>query len=323
MNEPSDPISFLPFDIQTLLKRKSSRDPSSRFTAKLHRLLAYVDLHKNLADTIGCAWDSEDEFRLNKRTIVGIMGIKINTLNVNLHQLGFIQQKHNKDGWTLWKKNGFTRSSADYIDSAVSMTGKKSSSNFTPSFKLGKVNPQQSELFIENCKNIWMAMLNVDDKPVPTHKFIEKAAMRFKQNEQPIENAQDVIKAIIAPVPSQDTISFNMFCKFMAMFGPEHTIMLKIASLLSCSNSTGQWLNFDPNPTSSSFYATFRDSEPNCLVLNRKHSEPECIWNLPHIEATNNSKYIVDADDKYYSTWEDYFHFHPPQDNSYNPDFQY
>lgn len=107
----SDPLSHIPPVLQEILKRKSSRDPTSRFTYKLAYLLNFVNNSddKDMYQKVGCSWVKEDEFQINKQILANIMGIKINTLNVNLYTLGFVQLKNNKDGWTLWKKPNFTR----------------------------------------------------------------------------------------------------------------------------------------------------------------------------------------------------------------------
>lgn len=324
MNE-ADPMNFLPPEIQTILKRKSSRDPTSRFSTKLHILLTYVSQNPDLEEKIGCAWVTEEEFRINKRILVNVMGIKINTLNVNLHTLGFIQQKHNKDGWTLWKRPNFTRTSQDISDPAASAPQPKHPKAFTPAFTLGPVPQQDFENFIERCKQIWMEEFQTNDvlKPIITNTFIEKAAARFKQAEQPTDNAREVLRAIIAP-SQPEYIDFNQFCRFMAMFGPEPTIMLKIASLLSCSNNTGQWLMFEKvaPQNCNQFYGAFEESQPNCLMLNTK--PPTKIWNLPSIEARPNQKYIFDQKNILYLSWEDYFQRNPlPYSQQIHPDYQY
>ena len=273
MNE-LDPMNILPPEIQTILKRKSSRDPTSRFTTKLHLLLSYVSQNPELEEKIGCAWVTEEEFRINKRILVNVMGIKINTLNVNLHTLGFIQQKHNKDGWTLWKRPNFTRTSQDITDPTASNAPQpKHTKVYTPNFTLGAVQQQDFDNFIGKCKQIWMEEFQTNDviRPIPTNYFIEKAAARFKQAEQPTDNAREVLRAIIAH-SQPESIDFNQFCRFMAMFGPEPTIMLKIASLLSCSNNSGQWLMFEKVTAQNcnQFYGAFEESQPNCIFLNNK-----------------------------------------------------
>ncbi|OHT13652.1 39 kDa initiator binding protein [Tritrichomonas foetus] len=308
-------MMILPLDLQSILKRKSSRDPSSRFSSKLHLLLSFVlkNTEQNLEDIIGCAWVNEEEFKLNKKQICLVLGIKLNTLNVNLHALGFIQQKHNKDGWTLWKRPGFTRSSPDIADSQGAAVPKiKMSNPQITKIKIGKVSPEEVEQFNLIARKTWAELnkLNGGDINyiVKTNEFIHAAACRFKQQEQPLQNAIDVLQAIIAPNPLQDRITFPQFAKFLAMFGPENTIMLKIASLLSCSNQSGQWLFFGKSDTIMSFYGTFNDSEPNCLELFHMNSPPVRIWNMPLTDA--NGDYIRDEITSYLS-WEDYFQKHP------------
>lgn len=308
----SEALQILPYDIQTILKRKSSRDPSSRFSAKLHILLNYVNKHPDLDERVGCSWVTDDEFRINKHTLVNIMGIKINTLNVNLHDLGFKQLKHNKDGWTLWKKDGFTRNSADFTEVAQPAPPKQK--GIILNFNLGKTIPKDFETFKSICNRIWTDITQNDDRQVATHIFIQNAALRFKQLEQPLDNAQDVLRAIISPDRNSQTVTYSQFCKFMAMFGPEDTIMLKIASLLNCSNNNGQWLIFDSSITPGSFWGFFEDQEPNRLVLKQSHSitiRTQNVWNMPLISAKDFNCYILDDKNCSYRSWEEYFNQNP------------
>lgn len=317
-----DPLQILPYDIQAILKRKSSRDPSSRFSSKLHILLNYVNEHPDLDEKIGCSWVTDEEFRINKRTLVNIMGIKINTLNVNLHDLGFKQQKHNKDGWTLWKKDGFSRNSTDYTETVQAAANAVSPKpkGFALNFNLGKTCPKDFDAFKLTCSRIWTDITQSDDRPVATNIFIQNAAARFKQPEQPLDNAQEVLQAIISPQRNAPYVTYTQFCKFMAMFGPEDTIMLKIASLLSCSNNSGQWLIFDPSNTPGPFCGSFEDQEPNRLVLRCTQSitiTTQSVWNMPLISAKNNYNYICDEKNCMYRSWEDYFHQYPFPGNNY------
>lgn len=316
-----DPLQILPYDIQAILKRKSSRDPSSRFSSKLHILLNYVNDHPDLDEKIGCSWVTDDEFRINKRTLVNIMGIKINTLNVNLHDLGFKQQKHNKDGWTLWKKDGFSRNSTDYTEVAqAAQVAPPKPKGFALSFNLGKTSQKDFENFKLNCTRIWTEITQTDDRPVPTPFFIQNAAARFRQPEQPLDNAQEVLQAIISPQRSAQVVTYEQFCKFMAMFGPEDTIMLKIASLLSCSNRSGQWLIFDPTITPGPYCGSFEDQEPNRLVLRCTQTitiTTQSVWNMPLISAKDN--YIIDEKNCTYRSWEEYFHQYPFPNNYMTP----
>ncbi|OHT06240.1 39 kDa initiator binding protein [Tritrichomonas foetus] len=304
-----DPMNLLPLNIKAILQRKSSRDPSSRFTSKLHILLSFVASNPDLENKIGCVWVTDDEFRINKKALVNVMGIKINTLNVNLHALGFNQQKHNKDGWTLWKRPGFTRNSIEMDEAIQTQMALPKPNGFRLTFTLGKVSQGVFDNFCAICQKIWSDLTQLDDQPVNTSLFIQKAAQRFKQVEQPLDNARDVLKAIIAPSSShQDVIHYSQFAKFMAMFGPEETIMLKIASLLGCSNNTGQWLAFEPVGQNIPLCGTFDENEPNRLVL-RNRSTVTCIWNAPLAPASQN--YVIDEYNKVYPSWDDYFRNNP------------
>lgn len=348
-------LFFLPHDIQQILRRKSSRDPSSRFSTKLHILLNFVQNSndKDMEEKVGCAWVTDEEFRLNKRIITNILGIKLNTLNVNLHALGFIQQKHSKDGWTLWKRPNFTRNSlgSDLTQSAnITSRPDATATNianinsniqkFNPSYdmtfqsqypmstmmqqqtplpiQLGKVNQIVYSTFINNSRQIWEELGNINFDPVETTSFIQKAASRFRQVEQPLDNAIDVLKAIIAPDPNQTFITFKQFCSFLAMFGPEGSIMLKIASLLLCSNNSGQWLCFnqmDPLLNQMKFYGQFDENEPNCLNLNHVGVSKTRVWNLPLTSA--NEPYIIDEKNTTYDSWDQYFKVNPIPRSAY------
>lgn len=322
-SDPSDPMAFLPIDIQTILKRKSSRDPSSRFASKLHLLLSYVSKSgdPSLEDKVGCGWVNDEEFKLNKRTICQILGIKLNTLNVNLHALQFIQQKHNKDGWTLWKRENFTRNSPDVAEAPSTQMTQKTMKNVQQAvmqpdptvysyfrINLGQTNIYENDCFTNKARQIWFELVNTDiNTPANTRTLIEKAANKFKQPEQPLSNAIEVLQAIMAPDP-QPTISFFQFAKLLAMFGPENTIMLKIASLLCCSNSTGQWLYFGKIDVIPISYGTFSDEQPNCLELYQQGRMPVKVWNMPLVDA--NHPYIKNENELFIN-WEDYFRRHP------------
>jgi hypothetical protein len=53
-----------------------------------------------------------------------------------------------------------------------------------------------------------------------------------------------VIRAIMVR-SGYDLLSFVDFDRFLAMFGPVKTIILKISSLLTFSNGKGKWLTLD------------------------------------------------------------------------------
>ena len=337
----------LPPEIQQALRRKSSRDPNSRFAKKLHILLSYSTEHPELENQIGVAWISDTEFKMNKKILGSIMGIKVNTLNVNLRDLHFIQQQHDRDGWTRWKKDNFTRSmysSGEPSDVNKALKHPQQNSMFLqmpitsqisppehmfPNFiisqtfyQLGNCSKEEIAQFNQECLHIWKEEMGFDFKPIQANFVIEKCASFFKRQEQPYDNAKQVIKAIIAPSEPNE-LSYRDLCKLLAMFGPADTIMLKILSLLQVSNETGQWLDFNSNSQTGIQYNNqqplvsgyFDYNQPNCLVINKTFStdytQTERVWNNPVKPHSDNIKYISDQSNNLYSSWNEYFQSHP------------
>lgn len=297
-----DCASFLPPDMIAMLRRKSSRDPNSRFTCKLHMLLTYVSNNPELEDRIGCAWITDTEFKINKKILIGVMGIKENTLNVNLHALQFVQIKFHDGGWTRWSHAGFTR---NCMETATRFPTVKSA------VTLGMCTPETTEYWLESVRKIWRELFPSIpiEGDVPADAMVHASAMRFKKHEQPDDNAIDVMKAILTP-SNQLRITFPQFAKVLGMFGPEESLMLKIANLLRASNESGGWLSFSKVDTvNSGIYGTFSDAEPNCLVIRQEGKAPIRLWNMPLNGV--DQMYVVDENRRMYSSWEEYFRINP------------
>jgi hypothetical protein len=255
------------------------------------------------------------------------MEIKLNTLNVNLRDLKFQQKQHDKEGWTRWTKDGFTRDifqpvdDASNFDSAPTKKLRKAATlqpgaNYMTLgaaclFQLGRCNRQMMDQFFAQADLIWQDLSNRAPACVNTNTFMKRAAERFRQEGQPLQNAIDVLTAIIAP-RNESTTAFEQFARFLAMFGPEKTVMLKIASLLECSQKSGQWLYFNTDhiqfPT---FYGAFDYTEPNCLVI-RNQDRVARVWNFPFLEANDRLHYLADESGRTYPSWTEYFAVHPP-----------
>lgn len=246
--------SNIPPEISQILKRKSSRDPASRFTRKLHLLLEHVTQTPERESEVGLAWISETSFRMNKRILSQVMGIKINTLNVNLRDLHFTQTQTDKNGWTLWTKPGFSRTCYTPDQSEVAQAKEKTPKSKPTKQKqisvsnllnVGKLFQDQDILFRESVHLSWISITGIQEiTPIMSNIFFERAGNYLKEEEQPLENAVEVLKAIITPNNSP-TVRYEDFFKFLAMFGPKETAMQKIASLLTYSNNHGNWLSLE------------------------------------------------------------------------------
>lgn len=185
-------------------------------------------------------------------------------------------------------------------------------SSCQPQVQLGKVDQFEYDMFIYNARQIWTELGNQMFEPADSKVFIPKAAERFKQMEQPLENAIDVLKAILTPEPNQTHVTFKQLCGFLAMFGPESSIMIKIASLLMCSNGNGQWLYFNKDDQYYSQlkeYGQFDENEPNCLNLIHVGVSKIRVWNRPLTSASE--QYVIDENNNKYGSWEQYFKINP------------
>jgi hypothetical protein len=219
----SEVLARLSVEIQATLKRKSSRDPNSRFTSKLSSFLAYVSTVPTSETEIGVVWVTDDTFKMNKKILANILGMKLNTLNVNLRDLKFEAQAYKvKDGWTLWKREGFTRTT-QHCEEQTEWQFAEKPANRLP-FNLGCISPDFARQFFQNAEGIWRELTNFPViSPCHTQGFLVNTARRFKQEGQ---NAFEVLSAIISP-RNLDIVTFEQIAKFMAMFGPEKTVILK------------------------------------------------------------------------------------------------
>ena len=351
MDDFSDHIAALaqrlPPDLQAALKRKSSRDPNSRFPRKLHLLLTYLSTDPALEEEIGLSWINDTHFKMKKKNVAAVMGIKLNTMNVNLRDLGFEQLQHDKNGWTEWKKDGFTRNSlfnegsegiaASDPSQMLNPLGMpqgmlpptsnipkrsqtKKYSEYSIPMTIEQVSPIDKTNFEQTVNEIW-GMISGGQPELPASVFIEKAAEYFRQPEQPIQNAQEVISAIVDP-SHQSTLNRSDLYKFLAMFGPPKTAMLKIASLLLCSNNNGNWLYFDPRQVpQGQMNGSFDPLKPNCLVIRYSNNVVRRVWNHPIIDAFGI--YLIDDNENRYTAWDKYFESEQQQQNQQMNQLQY
>ncbi|OHT11185.1 39 kDa initiator binding protein [Tritrichomonas foetus] len=326
-----DGFEALPPDIQAMLKRKSSRDPISRFSNKLHMLLNFADKDLMKQEFIGAGWTEGNNFRINKKRLIQIMDIKLNTLNVNLKDLKFQQLHSDQSGWTLWCREGFTpNSTVDDIAEVKSDKFAKNDKPLAPVFTddmqqsklavlkditLGKCDSSQTQIYKKITISIWEELI---DSPIQKSsalpaEFINLSAVRFRASHQKLENAKEILHRIfICADPSQLTIID--FAVFMARFGPEETLMQKVGSLLKSSNENNNWLrlttakNSLPNENSS-FYGFFDEIENNGFVLHRPDGTTSHLYNIVDTPATE--AYLIDADGQKYNSWQDYFAKNP------------
>jgi hypothetical protein len=287
---------------------------------KLYLLLRHVDEVPSHRDQVGLYWLNDEELTMSKLTLMNVMGIDRRTLNRNLRDRHFAQIEPNKDGWTRWRRDGFTRPSGGTteLDSLPNIAAPISPRTFTaprtaPGFALGELNSVQTDTFWAGARTLWKDLFHVGpDQQIEIQAALEMMAARFKHSEQPLSNAKDIIRAIMIR-PECDLLSFVDFSRCLAMFGPVDTIMLKILSLLTCSNDRGKLLTFDPEVMTDKHgpaFARFDDRAPNCLIIRHYSGLIERVFNDPLANGAISS-YLRDERGKWYSNWDEYFRKHP------------
>jgi hypothetical protein len=324
---PPSGCEGLPGDIQQMLKRKSSRDPMSRFSKKLHTLLMYAGDDPNRQEFVGAGWTSNSAFRINKKRLIAVMEIKHNTLNVNLKDLKFHQLETEKNGWSVWERPGFTRFSS--IDQLVDVKSEKdvdllaqpgvlddaqlAKLSMLRDMTVGFIDPGSTQLFKRFTVSIWEELVGSPLQCAASpSELLHLAAERFRASHQKLDNALRILKAIFVCADATKLTILD-FAKFMARFGPEETLMQKLDSILKSSNRNQNWLKLSRPPAGQDapevIYGYFDENEHNCFVLHRMGQPEEKIYNLLHVPATD--EYLVDIHGQRYASWQKYFDVHP------------
>jgi hypothetical protein len=315
----------LPSDVQDILGRRSSRDPTTRFVPKLHALLSYVSANPALEDEAGLGWIDDNVFRMFKPRLLGVLGVKLNTLNVNLRNLKFAQLQSDKSGWTRFRREGFTRRDFEvtvpdtpepdlFGQPLLPKPPQRSEPEDKIDFRITCLTSEQDDLFTQSVVLEWQAIVESSDiTSVATAFFVSHASQRYCLPNQPSENAFDVIHAIVA---SQDppTIKFSTFLKFMAEFGPPETVMLKIHSLLEVAQHPSPWLYFGPMAIVEDveLNGVFDDDAANLLLVRNRKRVLNKAWNVPIIPF--GQEFVIDESGRRYASWQTFFEEHPVRD---------
>jgi hypothetical protein len=310
-----DILSKLPPDLQSVLRKKCSRDPTTRFTHKIQLLLAFAVSNSALAFEIGIGWVSEYAFRINKRRLIEVLGIKMNSMNCNLHDQGFRKMEHEKNGWSRWTRPGFTQNRILTHPSEHFPPDSRPSPIIFPglnlNFSLGVLHPESCESFMNDVVRLWVTVITPDLKAeVRPNLFVERLASLLRAPEQPFANASSVLTALLLS-GNPSTMSIVDFVMFLARFGPSETAMLKIASLVSATGDGCKCISFNSGEEKLEevkgmpFCGVFDDRELNRLTLVFPFGGKQSVWNVPVIDAYGY--YLLDDASKTHRSWEDYF----------------
>ena len=233
----------------------------------------------------------------------------MNSMNVNLRDLGFRKMQHERDGWTRWTRDGFTQKKIVMGPRPSQVPrprriARLEHPHLPPELTLGCVLTATCGRFIVNMWNLWRRLFGDDGStPVTTEEFVQKLATELRQPEQPMKNAIEVVGAIVAH-DRQRVLGFVDLVKFMARFGPSDSVMIKIAALLSCTNRADKWVFFNPPRKEEvahlPFYVILDGDDLNCFQFEFS-SNVARVWNVPLIDAFGC--YLVDEQTRMYSSW--------------------
>jgi hypothetical protein len=312
----------LPSDVQEILGRRSSRDPSTRFVPKLHALLSYVSANPALEDEAGVGWVDDNVFRMYKPRLLGVLGVKLNTLNVNLRNLKFTQLQSDKTGWTRFRREGFTRRDFEvtvpdtpepdlFGQPILPKPPRQPEAEDKIDFHITCLTSDQHALFTQTVVLEWQTIVeSAEIGCVATGFFVSRASQRYCLPNQPSENAFEVLHAVIA---SQDpaTVKFSSFLRFMAEFGPPETVMLKIHSLLEVCQTPSPWLFFGPTALVEEIDLNggFDDEDANLLQVRFRKRVLEKAWNIPIVPF--GQEFVLEESGRTHASWQAFFEEHP------------
>ena len=320
----------LPDYVKEIINQKSSRNPGSRFARKIHTLLSYVETNPEAYDQIGLQWISDERFKMNKKLLKEVLGIKENSLNVNLKKLNFTQTSYDKLGWTEWYKKDFNKIELNTFQNdnfpitdeqfprimVNSVFTNQSNQQNIPEdafskashIVLGFINEDRKQQVLKQAIQIWQEIANNDSTDsLSGEYFLLRLAKKWQLPHQDFNNALSVLSNILI---SNDTsvITFLDFYKIYCAFGPEPTVMNKISDLLEVCAGEDGWLYFGFTVAEiksvTMQYAYFDDNEPNCLIL-VNGSNTTKVWNIPDI--IENDIYIYAEDSNMYQDWQSFF----------------
>ena len=326
----------LPDFVKEIINQRSSRNPGSRFSRKIHILLSYVETNPEMVDLVGLKWISDEHFRMNKKILKELLNIKENSLNVNLKKLDFIQTQSDKGGWTEWYKKDFNKIESNPFQNEIITISEDqfprllSPSVFQPANQnsilmlgdelynkvshcsIGFIDEERKHNVIKQAIQIWQSIVTIDHTDIIFGAdFILQLAKRLQLEGQSFNNAVSVIKNILV-TNEKSGLAFLNFFKMYCAFGPDGSIMQKIASLLDIAAGENGWLYFGFPPSEikkvTDHFAYFDENEPNCLVLISGSSIFK-VWNIPDIKHTD--RYIYGEDGNYYSDWSSYIRTTP------------
>ena len=290
------------------LTRRSNRKENSRFPYKLWNLLSWVDNDQQRASAAGCGWVSETEFFINKDTLCQVMNIKLNTLNVNLKTLGFIQT-HRKNELTYYFNKTFSRSASpqDFErirnsrckpDSLMHMNSHAVYFPLLEPLQLFLMSEKEINKFKRDVVLYWEKIVGSSLIFALGMNMFTKAMLNaLDVNSGAIEPDDFMIQQVLAP-RTPNVVNIFDFAVFLARFGPFNNAPYKIIQYQQIlSDIRPDFFMFNAPSLTSYFSMTYH----NCFRFQLAPNGEYHCYNLPHVSS--NAQYLIDEDGSIYKSW--------------------
>lgn len=297
----------IPPNIIEKIRRRSNRSEQSRFPYKVWTLLDWAKMDPEKQNAVGCGWLQDNEFFINKNKLCEILDCKLNTLNVNLKTLGFIQTKSRVNDITYWRNNGFTmtsdpmgferiRNSRCKPDSLVNLNHSAVYLPLLENLQLYNMDDHSINVFKREVVERWENLVGSKLIFAVTQPDFMKV---FTHNCETMANYNDVyvIQQVLAPrIPN--VIDIFDFAVFLARFGPFNDSPYKIFQYQTIlSEIRPDFFMFNAPSLTSYFSNTFN----NCFRFQLPQNGEYHCYNLPLVSA--NAQYLVDEDGAVYQSW--------------------
>ena len=266
----------IPPDVLRQIRKRSNRNEESRFPYKIWTLLNWVGIDHEKGKIAGCGWINETEFYIYKSKLCEVMEIKINTLNVNLKTLGFVQTRRKDWGITYWTNPMLQMNSSPEDFKQIRCSRAKSEVS---------VNINQKAVYLPLLEDIQLYGLTVDEIAmfksevikyweivvgaryvfaVQVNEFVELLCGMLKTiADLRINDSYHVELLLTQRKPRVVTI--HDFASFMARFGPFENITYKILQYNQAMSETRREIAFMLSAGSMTSY--FSPTFQNCFRM--------------------------------------------------------
>jgi hypothetical protein len=338
LEEPEITAAQIPEDIREpfAAKPRGRAEAEGIFAPYLWHLLNWVGDDLTLQANVGCGWESDTVFFLEKRRFCAVFQVAMNTLNLKLRERKFDLARHPHH--SVCSCRDFTRTAT--IDDLKRIDARRRAGDAPPvtprvlliplldsvrlfsfvffdldKFKLGYVIPAWTEICRET---IWAI-----DKSLFVVRAAEKFATSLQQHEYDSQQTEfgqwlaqtgsdinEVAKLMINYVlvhDQQGIVTILDFARFLTRFGPEDCLLDKIHQLLRCSSVFGDV--FRPKVQASDDgnrpLISYSNTYPNCFVLKKPPGISYHVYNAPL--GPTKTGFLFDETGKWFLAWQPVF----------------